>query len=236
MLLVVSIGVLRDIPLIMAQHVYGADHAKEPLHSVDSSHMWSSNTPREGAIVNASQTTPDAHLGNSTCSCLRIDPASLQKHCSIKGRDWPADNNKLLEECIDFLTKHNAEYLRLHQHNTSETDCTKQLVVHTFWAGPMTFKLKAVIQSFLYTHFATDTRCRAKPVLSIWLQTVEPSRCVVGTQLIMRNGVELSNVFGTLPSHVACGGGPTTQVEFRSAVHQTWPGCDGTCEATTVWQ
>lgn len=116
--------------------------------------------------------------GKSTCTCLRADPAVLRKHCSVNDRGWPANNTQLVTDCFDLLVNKTSDYLRVQNHNPGQegTDCRKQLLMHTFWSGDMNWKLKAVIQSFLFTHYSNDTSCRPKPLLNVWLQTVEPTR------------------------------------------------------------
>jgi hypothetical protein len=95
----------------------------------------------------------------------------------VKDSGWPEKNEQLVTQCFDLLVNHTSQYLQTVQHDpASNISCTRPLLLHTFWAGPMTWKLKAVIQSFLFTHYSNDTSCRPKPVLNVWLQTVEPTR------------------------------------------------------------
>jgi hypothetical protein len=95
----------------------------------------------------------------------------------VKDSGWPEKNEQLVNHCFDFLTNNASQYVQICQHDpSSNISCTEQLLLHTFWAGPMTWKLKAVIQSFLFTHYSNDTSCRPKPVLTVWLQTAEPTR------------------------------------------------------------
>jgi hypothetical protein len=109
--------------------------------------------------------------------CRRADPEALRTHCSVRDRGWPEKNTELVTQCFDFLVNKTSEYLQEQEHNPSKGfDCKKQLLMHTFWSGDMNWKLKAVMQSFLFTHFSNDTSCRPKPVLNVWLQTVEPTR------------------------------------------------------------
>jgi hypothetical protein len=99
----------------------------------------------------------------------------------VKDSGWPERNEQLVNHCFDFLTGDASQYLQTLQHDPSgNVSCTEQLLLHTFWAGPMTWKLKAVIQSFLFTHHTIDTSCRPKPVLNVWLQTIEPTRYYTG--------------------------------------------------------
>lgn len=117
--------------------------------------------------------------GKSTCTCLRADPAVLRKHCSVNDRGWPENNMQLVTDCFDLLVNKTSDYLQVQNHNPGQgMDCSKQLLMHTFWSGDMNWKLKAVIQSFLFTHYSNDTSCRPKPMLNVWLQTVEPTRYV----------------------------------------------------------
>jgi hypothetical protein len=110
------------------------------------------------------------------CTCTRADAAVLTKYCSIKGHVWPEKNEELVNECFDLLLNRSNDFLQELQHNPGQNiSCTKQLLMHTYWSGPMTWKLKAVIQSFLFTHYTNDTSCRPKPVLNVWLQDVNPN-------------------------------------------------------------
>lgn len=119
----------------------------------------------------------DSTSSSSSCSCFRVDAEQLQKQCSVKGWNWPSKNEELVTRCIDFLAHNATQYMPLQQHDpTKNISCTRQLQMHTFWSGPMTWKLKAVIQSFLFTHYTNNTSCRPKPVLNVWLQTVDPNR------------------------------------------------------------
>lgn len=113
------------------------------------------------------------------CRCTRADPDILRAHCSVKGRGWPQNNAEWVTDCFDLLANRQSGYLHVSEHNPSGVDCSRQLIMHTFWAGDMTQKLKAVIQSFLFSHYTSDTSCRPKPVLNIWLQSTKPTRCVV---------------------------------------------------------
>jgi len=135
------------------------------------------NITQQSTAANGSATDSSSSSSSSTCSCLRADPEQLKKQCSVKGWNWPDKNEELVTGCLDFLAHNTSQYLHLQQHNPNNgTDCTRQLLMHTFWSGDMTWKLKAVIQSFLYTHSTNDTSCRPKPVLNVWLQTANPTR------------------------------------------------------------
>lgn len=136
--------------------------------------------PAATAVVAAA---PPAISSNSSCGCLQANPEELIRVCSIVPVKWPDDLNNLIDNCMTMLAHNHSQYLNYQQQQDKEaaggTACRQQLLIHTFWAGPMVWKLKAVIQSFLFTHHTTETSCRPKPVLHVWLSTQEPTRYAV---------------------------------------------------------
>jgi hypothetical protein len=129
-------------------------------------------------LSSSSVSSSGGNAASSTCTCMRADAGVLREYCSVRDSGWPEKNERLVSQCFDLLVNNATRYLKEVQHNTaSNTNCTRQLLLHTFWAGPMTWLLKAVSQSFLFTHYSNDTSCRAKPILNVCLQFKDFDRC-----------------------------------------------------------
>ena len=110
------------------------------------------------------------------CQCLLAGAGQLLSRCSRSTVNSTEKGHELVAACMEYLANNSSHYLKSSAGTLPAEECKKQLLVHVFWAGGMTWKLNMVIQSFLITHFRADEGCGPKPTLYVWLQGVQPSR------------------------------------------------------------
>lgn len=163
-------SLLRGVMLL--QRLSNATTSVDALLSSGSSSL---PTPMALESMLASSAGGSAAAPATNCSCLVADADSLHKACTFQKQGWPANNEQQIVQCMDFLAHNHSQYLST---RSGPANCSKPLVLHTFWAGDISWKLKLVIDAFLFTHYAADAACAPKPKLFVWLQTKEDARCV----------------------------------------------------------
>lgn len=132
-------------------------------------------------LADADQPKLQQFLGKRPASDLYLDTRHVQSICGApeKWRDTNA--------CLQYLQHNETDYLRVDQ--SAKCDRSKPVIYHTYWRGPLTWRVGLALQSWLYTqnlgcseiHIWLDTdydptaelKARASPVLKPFLPLVD---------------------------------------------------------------